>query len=212
MSASSGEAVEAQVQQLLQVVARHRDARCRELFAQARRDAEQVIRQAHAEARSRMHQSIQGIRETRRQRLVASEAQRQTHRRCHRQEADQRLLAAAWPPLRKALAARWSHEPVRQQWIDLLIRQACTLLLSPDWEIEHPRDWPEQERAALQERLARLLGRPPEFVAREGIGAGLRISANGTCIDGTLAGLLRDQVRIESRLLARFNASVTTEA
>jgi len=211
MSVSPGDVVEAQVRQLLEVVARHRDERCNELLGQARREAAQVIRQAHAEARARMHLSVQGVREERRQRLAAAEAQRQTRRRRRRQGADLWLLAAAWQPLRKALLARWSQEAARRHWIDFLVGQAGALLVATDWQIEHPLDWPAQERAALEERLAGQLGRHPEFIPREEITAGLRICANGTCVDATLEGLLRDQPRIESLLLARFNAGVAMD-
>jgi hypothetical protein len=210
MSVSTDDAVEVQMRQLLQVVARHRDERCNELLGQARREAAQVITQAHAEARVRMHQSVQGIREERRLRLAAAEAQLQTRRRRRREGADLWLLAAAWQPLRKALLARWSQETSRRQWIDFLVRQACTLLVATDWQIEHPVDWPVQERVALEERLAGQLGRLPEFIPRKEISAGLRICADGTCVDATLEGLLRDQTRIESLLLARFNAGVST--
>jgi hypothetical protein len=211
MSASPADAVEAQVRQLLQVVARHRDERCNELLGQARREAAEVIRKAHAEARARLHQSVQGIREERRRRLAASEAQLQTRRRRRREGADLWLLAAAWQPLRQALLARWSREKERRHWIDFLVHQACALLVATEWQIEHPVDWPARERAALEERLAGQLGRLPEFIPREEIPAGLRICANGTCVDATLDGLLRDQARIESLLLARFNAAVAQD-
>lgn len=202
----AADSVEAQLRQLLQVVERHRDERCAELLGQARREATQVIRQAHAEARARVHQSIQGVRDERRRRLAASEAKLLTHRRRRREGADLWLLAAAWQPLRQALLARWSLAAAREQWIESLVRRACALLVATDWQIEHPVDWPAPERAALEERLAGQLGRVPEFSAREDIRAGLRICADGTCVDATLEGLLRDQARIESLLLARFNA------
>jgi F0F1-type ATP synthase membrane subunit b/b' len=211
MSTPMDDAVEAQMQQLLQVVARHRDERCNELLGQARHEASQVIRQALAEARARLHESVQGIREERRSRLAAAEAKLQTRRRRRREGADLWLLAAAWQPLRKALQARWSQETARRQWIDSLVQRAGTLLVATDWQIEHPLDWPAQERASLEERLDGQLGRLPEFIPREKISAGLRICADGTCVDGTLEGLLRDQTRIESLLLARFNAGAAAE-
>jgi hypothetical protein len=211
MSTSPDDALEAQMRQLLEVVARHRDERCNEVLGQAQREAAQVIRQAHAEARARMHQSVQGIRGEWRSRLAAAEAQLQTRRRRRREGADLWLLAAAWRPLRKAMLARWSQEKARRQWIDFLVHRACTLLVVTDWQIEHPLDWPVQERVALEELLAEQLGRLPEFIPREQISAGLRICANGTCVDGTLEGLLRDQTRIESLLLARCNAGAATD-
>jgi hypothetical protein len=211
MNAATEDTVEAQLRQLLQVVARHRDERCRELLGQARQEAAQVIREAHAESRARMHQSIQGIREERERRLAAAGAQLQTRRRRRREAADLWLLAAAWHPLRKALLARWTQETARRQWIDFLVHQACTLLVDTDWQIEHPSDWPAPERAALEERLSGELGRTPEFIPRAEIQAGLRICANGTCVDATAEGLLRDQNRIEALLLARFNAGLASD-
>jgi hypothetical protein len=206
MSATTN-GVEAQLQRLLQVVERHRDERCSELLGQARREVAQVVRQAHAEARARMHQSIQDIREDRRRRLAAAEAKLQTHRRRRREGADRWLLAAARLPLRKALHARWTLAEARRQWVESLVKRACALLVGIDWQIEHPVDWPAAERAALEERLTGQLGRVPEFIPRDDIEAGLRVCANGTCVDATLEGLLRDQTRIDSLLLARFNAA-----
>jgi hypothetical protein len=210
MSAAA-DGVEAQLQQLLRVVERHRDERCNELLGQARSEAARVVRQAHTEARARMHRSIQALREERRQRLDASEAKLQTHRRRRREGADLWLLAAAWQPLRKALLARWSLAASRRQWVDSLVSRARALLVASDWQIEHPVDWPAPERAALEERLTTQLGRVPEFIPREDIEAGLRICADGTCVDATLAGLLRDQAGIESLLLARFNADAAAD-
>jgi hypothetical protein len=205
------DSVDAQLRQLLQLVARHRDERCNELLGESRQEAAQVIRQAHAESRARMHQSIQGIREERDRRLAAADAQLQTRRRRRREGADLWLLAAAWQPLRKALLARWTQETARRQWIDFLVHRASAILVATDWQIEHPLDWQVQERAALEERLAGQLGRLPEFVPREEIQAGLRICANGTCVDATAEGVLRDQTRIEALLLARFNAGPATD-
>jgi hypothetical protein len=208
---SATDGVEVQLHQLLQVVERHRDERCNELLGQARREVVQVIREAHAGARARMHRCVQGVREERSRRLAASEAKLQTHRRRRREGANLWLLAAAWQPLHKALLARWSLAASRGLWIESLVNRACTLLIATDWQIEHPVDWPASERAALEERLTGQLGRVPEFIPREEIKAGLRVCADGTCVDATVEGLLRDQTRIESLLLARFNAGATAE-
>jgi hypothetical protein len=208
---SDADGVEVQLRQLLQVVERHRDERRHELLGQAQREAERVIREAHAEARARMHRCIQSIREERHGRLAASEAKLQTHRRRRREGADLWLLAAAWQPLRKALLARWSLATARRQWIELLVNQARALLVATDWQIEHPVDWPAPERTALEERLTGQLGCAPEFIPCEDIKAGLRVCADGTCVDATVEGLLRDETRIEALLLARFNAGAADE-
>ena len=79
------------------------------------------------------------------------------------------------------------------------------MLLDRHWKIEHPADWPEQERTALGRRLEKDLGAPPVFVAQPQIAAGLRICAGPTCIDATRAGLLRARGRIQAMMLATLN-------
>ena len=55
--------VDAQLQNLLQVVERNRDERCRALLDAARDQARQLLRQAHREARERLHSKLLATRE-----------------------------------------------------------------------------------------------------------------------------------------------------
>jgi vacuolar-type H+-ATPase subunit H len=197
--------VDAQLQNLLHVVERNRDERCRALLDAASDQARQLLRQTHREARERLHNKLLATREEARQQLASALAKRQTHLRLHRHRADEALLTRAWGPLGERLLQRWQQQDSRTLWIDNLVEQALAMLLDRYWNIEHPADWPVQERTALGKRLEKDLGASPVFVAQPQIAAGLRICAGPTCIDATDAGLLRARTRIQAMMLATLN-------
>jgi hypothetical protein len=194
------------IRHLLQVVERHREQRCNELLEQARSQARQVLRQAHTEARARVHQDILEVREQYRQKISFAQARQLTRARQRRQKADRELLMTIMEPLRVALLRRWRRYETRQLWIRALVQQASVTLVSTHWSIEHPADWPLQERTALEVQLNREVQSALRFEAHPSIPAGLRICAGGACVDGTVEGLLRDRTRIEALLLASINA------
>lgn len=197
--------VEAQLQHLLGVVEDYRQRRCAEALDQAHGQAQQLIKQAYHDARLHMHQEILNIREEMRKQLASAKAQQQTRSRQLQQQADQELLNHAWQSLRDTLINRWQQRTSRQEWIEELLDQALVTLVDTHWRIEHPLDWPEQERLALKKRLQRNGIRVTTFQAQNTIDAGLRICTAGTCVDGTAAGLLRDRSYIDALLLARIN-------
>jgi len=197
--------VDAQLRNLLQVVADNRDERCRVLLDAARGQARQLLQQAHRQARERLRRKVLETREEARQQLASAQAQRQTRLRLQRHRADAALLARAWAPLGERLLQRWERQDSRMLWIDNLVEQALAMLLDRHWTIMHPADWPAQEREALGMRLLRELGVPPGFEAQAQLVAGLRICAGPTCIDATPAGLLRARTRIEAMMLATLN-------
>jgi hypothetical protein len=197
--------VDAQLDNLLQVVERNRDERCRQLLDTAHAQARQLLQQAYREARERLHHKVLATREEARRQLASAQAQQQTRLRLQRHHADEVLLARAWAPLCEQLLQRWERQDSRMLWIDNLIEQARSMLLERHWKIEHPAGWPEPERAALVRRLESDLDVPPVFVSQAQIAAGLRICAGPTCIDATDRGLLRARTRIEAMMLATLN-------
>ena len=195
----------ARIRHLLEVVERHRQERCNEQLEQARGKAREVIRQAHGEARARMHRAVVEVREQYRQKLASAKARSVTRARQRRQKADRQLLISLMEPLRVALLRRWRRYETRQQWIRALVQQASGTLLGTHWSIEHPADWPLQERTALEVQLNREVQSALRFEPQPSIPAGLRICAGGAYVDGTVEGLLRDRTRIEALLLATVN-------
>jgi hypothetical protein len=61
------------------------------------------------------------------------------------------------------------------------------------------------EHDALLQLVNSLCGKMPRLQAKADISAGLRICADGTCMDATIDGLLRDRERIDAELLALCN-------
>jgi len=164
-----------------------------------------VVKQTYRDERQRMHRELGEIRQKRRQQMVSVVARRQTRKRQHRQQADEALLTTTWQDLREALLHRWRDPMMRRRWVEDLVNQAASVLLDRHWVVEHPVDWPAQERSALQRRLEKQLAHTPHFEIKSTIAAGLCICAGGACVDGSADGLLRERLDIEAVLLARIN-------
>jgi hypothetical protein len=202
----SGPVVGAQLKHLLAVVEQRRSERCKDVLDQAHEQAQQLIKQAYRDERQRMHRELGETRQKLHQQMVSVVARRQTGKRQRRQQADEELLTTTWLNLHEALLHRWRDSVMRQQWVDGLVEQAAAVLVDRHWLIEHPFDWPAQERSALQLRLHKQLAHTPHFEDKSTIAAGLRICADGACVDGSADGLLRERLAIEAVLLARINA------
>ena len=166
------------VQHLLDVVAQHRDEKCAAIRANAQAEVKKLLR------------------------MASQEAQQQTHLRQLRQSDDEALLDTARVALQAALLQHWQQLSSRQLWCEELVNAAVTTLDGKVWTVEHPADWPMSEHDALRERINSLCGKAPRFQANTDISAGLRICAEGTCMDATLEGLLHDRERIDAELLA----------
>jgi exonuclease VII large subunit len=201
----SGPVVGAQLKHLLAVVEQRRSEHCREVLDKAQQQAQQLVKQAYRDARQRMHRELDDIRQKLRQQMVSVVARRQTRKRQRRQQADEELLTTSWLNLHEALLHRWGDSVMRRRWVDDLVNQAASVLVDSHWLIEHPFDWPAQERSALQLRLQKQLAHAPHFEVKSTIAAGLRICAGGACVDGSADGLLRERLAIEAVLLARIN-------
>lgn len=201
----SGPVVGAQLKHLLAVVEQRRSERCRAVLDKAHEQALQVVKQTYRDERQRMHRELGEIRQKRRQQMVSVVARRQTRKRQHRQQADEALLTTTWQDLREALLHRWRDPMMRRRWVEDLVNQAASVLLDRHWVVEHPVDWPAQERSALQRRLEKQLAHTPHFEIKSTIAAGLCICAGGACVDGSADGLLRERLDIEAVLLARIN-------
>jgi hypothetical protein len=193
----------AKVRNLLQVVEQHRDRQCARLTEAANRKAHEIVTTAWREERERLHREVTRVREEVRQKLVSVEAQHQTRRRQRRQAKDQALLSHACDALRDELVQRWQDASGRQQWSASVVRQAADALLGKTWTIQHPRDWPAGERAAVARQVEELCGESPQFEPDSRLDAGLRICSPGACVDGSLDGLLHDGTDIAAQLLAK---------
>ena len=192
--------LETRTQALLDVVEADRKRRCDEITGEARACAAATVAAAHAEARVRMRSAFEEERRRSETRVAAAQARLMTRRRLHEQRRAENLLAAGWQELPAALCDRWRQPECRQSWIETVIAEARKVLPPEAWHIAYAPGWSDGERAAIAASLP-TLGRPPELALDEGARAGLRVSAGGNVINGTLAGLLADRAEIGARLL-----------
>ena len=193
--------VDAQVQYLLKLVEQHRQKSCTKIQALAQEKAAELISKAHGAARNRMHDFNINLRGEIDRQLSSTEARLQTQKRLARQQSDEELLDSGWSLMQTSLEQFWQQADTRRQWIDNLVTLATAKLVSPHWQIEHPADWATEERHTLQKLLQEQLGQLPEFKSDSNISAGLRLCATGSCIDGTVVGLMHEKSWIEAKLL-----------
>jgi hypothetical protein len=192
------------LEHLLDVVAGNRSKRCAELRETAHKEAGEIVRQAHAKCRARMHRHVMELREKYRVRSSSAYARNQTMLRKQHQKADRAILDVAWQDLREKMQAVWNNPDARRDWVNAAIAGASTRVLGQQWRLEHPRDFNEEEVGMLKRQIADKTGMVPDSVVQKDIEAGIRIVVGGTVIDATLEGLLNQKSEIEADLIARI--------
>lgn len=200
-----GGVLDAQVQTLLTLVAQHRDTRCARLAAEAQEQRNAILHQAHHDARGRMRETIRSERLRTREKLEATAAQLQTRERQQQHKTALLMLHRGWEMLGDVVLHRWKTPPQRHEWICALINLALERLPPRPWVIEHPPGWDPDECAELRAAMEQHCGAAPQLRADGQLHAGLRICADGACLDGTVEGLLADREAIEAQLLAQLN-------
>jgi vacuolar-type H+-ATPase subunit H len=194
--------LESRTQALLDIVEADRRRRCDALLEEARVRAAAIVADAHAEARSKLRNAFGEERQRLEARLATAQARLLTHRRERARQRAGALLAEGSQRLSAALHARWRDTGSRDRWAATVIGAARQALPRGTWQIVHAPGWPDDQRDALAATLAPELGGRPHFVVAESACAGLKVTAAGNVIDGTLEGLTADRVEIGSRLLA----------
>lgn len=188
-------------QALLDLVEDDRRVRCDAIADEAHERAQALLGQACAEARARVREAFAEERKRAHERIAAATAMLATRRRQAEQRRAAALLALGLARLPEALAHLWRDAPTRAAWVDAVLASALGVLPHTPWRIAHPDDWPAGERQAALARVTAGHHAELEFVADPRIAAGLRISANGIVVDGTLAGVVADRRAIGARLL-----------
>ena len=189
------------LQQLLDVVAENRDRRCADLSEDACLHAKEILKQAHTRVRARLRRHISILREKYRAGISAALARKETLIRQQQQRVDTACLDAAWPILLEALLALWKDPESRLAWINAAIDSASSTLLEPDWRVEYPVDFSDQDSRLLQRMFIERLEKVPVLGASDDIEAGIRIISHGTVLDATLDGLLQQKQTIEASLI-----------
>lgn len=192
-------------QALIELVTGDARTRCDEALARARDESVHLLREARAEARRNVKRAFDDARRQGRERVAAANAMLDTRRRLAQQRRSAALLAACWQALPAALIARWQADATRAQWVASTLDAALRALPRRRWRIAHAPGLTAAERDALVARVAQATGEAPDVEAAVELTAGLRVVADGTSIDATLAGLLADRHEIGAALLQRLD-------
>jgi len=194
--------LEGRTQALLALVEQYRERRRQELLAPAHEEARATITEALGEARRRV---VTAIAEERKRCAVetgAVEAALATDRRLASQRHAVSLLETARHELRQRLIAQWMDPQARARWAATHLRRALAAVPhDAAWRIEHQPAWSAEQRAASVEALRAGGVTDVQFVADDGIVAGLRVIAGHNALDATIDGLLADRTQLEGRLL-----------
>ena len=200
--------VDAQVERLLDVVQTYHKEYCEGIKAKAEQDARVIIKQAHRDARKRMHNVVVDNREKMQQEIGAAKAKQLTAEKQKQYRRDQRILDVALDKLQEILLSRWKVTQQRQAWINSALAIASRVLLADVWQVEHPAQWSVAEQKQLLAGITKHTGQPPTLSANEDIQAGIRIISCGTVVDATLLGLLVDRPRIEADFLSQYRLRI----
>ena len=199
--------VDAQVERLLDVVQAYNKKYCEGAISKAEKEARITIKQAHHDARKKMHKVVVDSREKMQLEIGAAKAKRLTADKQIQYRRDQRLLDVALEKLYEILMTRWSIAEQRQVWIDSALTVASRVLLADAWQVEHPVQWPVAEQKQLHEQIAKHTDQSPILVSSQDIQAGIRVISQGSVVDATISGLLVDRPRIEAEFLAKYRTS-----
>jgi hypothetical protein len=194
--------IDAQVLRLLDIVHSYQQQQCEALLQEAEKESRSVIRQAYRLARRNIHEDIQLTRQHIRDTMAAARARQHTLLMQQRHTAASSFLQQCRGALEQSLQDRWQQLQCRQQWIAKILSTAAAVMPAGDWLVAHPADWSAQEQEDLAGRARALPGVTLQFSAGPGIVAGIRISVDGTSVDGSLTGLLSDHTAIDALILA----------
>jgi hypothetical protein len=200
------------LEHLLGVVVENREKRCQQVRDNAYQQASEIIKQAHARSRGRMHRHVVALREKYRVKIASATARNQTLLRQQHQKEDRAILDATWPKLREAMVALWQQPDSRIKWLDAAIETASSRLREHHWHIEHPSDMSEEDKKRIMHASGFGKAMRHHFTVDNKIEAGIRIVANGTVIDVTLDGLLKQKSMIEAQLIARIKQRTANDA
>ena len=191
--------LERRAEALLALVEGDRQAKCDAVLAEANQRARALLAQAHADARAQVRAAFAEERARAAAAVAAARARLATRRRLYAQQRAAALLAAGLARLPGVLRDAWRDEALRAAWVDAVVASALSALPRNAWRIAHAPGWSAAEQQAVAARLAPA--DRPAFAADAAIDAGMRISAGGNVIDGTLAGIVADRATIGARLL-----------
>jgi hypothetical protein len=197
--------VRTQVHALRELLEQSRTSHCNQARQQAELQAAEIRRRIRGQARERVRKAAHEERERLEREIRMVQAELETEHRKRARKRDTALIAAGRAMLAEALAARWRDASGRIEWTANTLAEAADVLRSREWRLEHPKDWPAEERdRAIADAQARY-GASIQAEALDDLESGLRIHCGGALVDMSIPGLLANERAIEGELLAQFN-------
>ena len=186
---------------LLKIADDYRAGHCRALLAQASAESRAILKAAHLEARRDLRKLLAPEHQRLAAEIALAEAKLVTQRRLHDQRRVAGILRQAWPRVAQALRERWEAPAQRASWVEHHLSIALSALPAEGWLVQHPQDWPAQEREDAHRWLQAHGIEDARFEADPGLPAGIRVVCGLNLLDASLDGLLADRTQIEGRLL-----------
>lgn len=207
----SGGIVRVQVDALMDLLEKSRRAHCTGVREQAEVQATEIRRRARRIARERVSKAAHEERERLEREVRMVEAEIETEQRKRERLRDMALIEAGRERLATALAARWESRAEREKWAETAVLEAGEVLLVKEWTLEHPADWPAEERDCAIEFARERCGAIVTAEAAGGLDIGLRIRSDGALVDMSIPGLLANARTVDGELLAEFNRAARGE-
>lgn len=193
--------LEQHVLDLLKIAEDYRVDNRRSLLANATAEFRTILKQAHVAARRDLRTRLAPEFERLAAEIAADQAKLVTRIRTREQRRLAGILMQAWPKLGQALRERWDMPAGRASWVAHHLSIAMVALPANGWVIQHPENWPAQEREQAIQWLVTHGIPDARFEADLDLPAGIRVLCGLNLLDASLDGLLTDCAQIEGRLL-----------
>ena len=191
--------LDAQTQAMIARLRRYEAEHVSEIVDRGHAASRAIVKAAFGKARTAVSHAVQRERRRREAMALRSKARAETQARLDAQLRVARLLGIGWEQLPDILRARWEDRDSRRRWWQSGVQEAQRRLLGKRFTIEHGPGLSQQELDDIREACG---DRQTSFVRDGDLDAGIRIRADGACVDATVATLLADRPRLESLLLA----------
>ena len=208
-TSTSGGVLDAQTRALIAQLRRYESDQVGEILERGHASAHALVAGALAEARASVSKAVGRERSRRQAARTKASARDETRARLAVQLRLGEVLAAGWTQLPDLLAERWQHPEQRQHWCLAALTLARQLLLGNKFLIEYA---PGPSQAEITAMAAACGERQVTLQSAPALGAGLRVTAPGAVLDASVDSLLADRERIQSMLLAAYQATESSGA
>lgn len=201
------EVLDMRVYSLLARMHETRDHGCRQLRESAAEQAQQVLAEARQRARRRVKEAVIEKRRRVDEHCRRVRVELESRQRDRRFSEIGECLAQGLSALPAALAARWTDPAARRRWCRHVLDGAALVLRQGRWDIRVAPGLDAAERRELGTVAGRLAGEAAQVREDDGLAAGVVVSHDGACYDGSTAGLTSNRNAVQAALLSELAAA-----